>query len=173
MENYIECAVTRKNNLKDNAICFTLSLLPMFIGTYFVILLYAAQSNLFVLAILFCALLYFFAYKIFCSFSVDWEYTLVGNELRFSKIINKNKRRELMTVAFSKIEIMARVDDTNNNHQYNSTQLSKNIYTSQTGGKEYFFIGTTEKGQKVCVVFEPDDRMLDSLAILLKGKFFI
>jgi hypothetical protein len=173
MENYIEIAVSRKNNFKDTVICFAASVLPMLVGTYLVIMLYAAAaSGLLMLGIVACAVLYYVAYKVFCSFNVEWEYTLVGNELRFSKIINKTKRRELMAVNLSKIEIMAKPEDNEHNHPYKTAQAQKTVLTSQTGAVTYYFVATTEKGKKVCVVFEPDARMIDNFNTTLRGRFF-
>ena len=42
-----------------------------------------------VLGVLFSLILFYISYKIFLKFNIEWEYTLVGNEIRFSKIINK------------------------------------------------------------------------------------
>ncbi|MBQ8605239.1 MAG: hypothetical protein IJ408_00740 [Clostridia bacterium] len=172
MDNYIEVAVSRKNNIKDTAVCFVSSVLPLLIGTYVVILCYVSSSPLFMLSLVFCALMYFLAYKLFCMFNVDWEYTLVGNELRFSKIINKNKRRELLVINFQKIDVIARTDDTEHNYQFKNNQSAKLTLTSQTSEQTYFLCGTTEKGKKVCIEFEPDSRMLDNFATTMRGKFF-
>ena len=173
MENFIEIAVARKNNFKDTLTCFAGTILPMFIGTYIVIMLYASStSGLLILGVVLCALLYFLAYRVFCSFNVEWEYTLVGNELRFSKIINKNKRRELMTVSLSKIDIVARPEDNSNNYKYRTNKALKHNFSSQTDSQTYFIVGVNEKGKHVCIVFEPDSRMIDNFKTTLRGKFF-
>lgn len=173
MDNYIELAVFRKNNFKDTLLCFVASILPLVVGTFLVFVLFASgASGLLALGIIACAILYYIAYKIFCSFTVEWEYTLVGNELRFSKIINKNKRRDLFTVSLEKIEVMAKKDDAEHNRQLKTSHLPLQSYISQTDVVTYFFIGTTDKGRKVCVEFEPDYRMIDNFKTTLRGKFY-
>lgn len=173
MDNYIEVAVFRKNNLKDTLFCFLASILPLVVGTFLVFILFAAGAKtLLALGILACAVLYYIAYRIFCNFTVEWEYTLVSNELRFSKIINKNKRRDIMTLNFSKIDTLARTDDDANNYLYRSFQGTKQNFTSQTNATTYFLVGTNEKGKRVCIVFEPDERMIDNFKTTLRGKFY-
>ena len=173
MNSYIEVAVRRKNNAKDILFCFLLTMVPLVIGT-FIFNLFLKSGDMFRLAIatIICALLYYFAYKVFCNFYVEWEYTLVENEIRFSKIINKNKRKELMTINLSKAEIIARTDDTENNHRFKNSDITKLNFSSQTNNTTYFIITSNDKGNKVCIEFEPDSRMLENFATTLRGKFF-
>ena len=175
MEKYIEVAVPRKNSLKDHAVCFVSCMLPILLGTYLVMMIYSATNRNFMfvgLSCFVCAILYYVAYKIFCRFTVDWEYTLVDDEIRFAKIINKSKRRELVTVPLSKIQVVARVDDTLHIHELNKTFEKKLSYISQTN-KNYFFISGYDKdGKSVCIFFEPDDRMCENFRVTLRGKFF-
>lgn len=173
MENYIETAVSRKNNIKDTLTSFILCVPPMLLGTYIVILMYATGNSVFlVLGLLVAALLYYAAYKIFLKFNIEWEYTLVGNEIRFSKIINKTKRRDLITVNLSKTEIVAKVNDTSNNHSLRSFGGRKFSFISQTTNEYYYMLTFTDKGERVAVMFEPSDRMKENFRTTLRGKFF-
>lgn len=173
MDNYIEIAVPRKNSVKDTALCFAFTFVPLIVGTYlFITLLGTGDMGRIAIGAIICGLLYYFAFKVFGNFSVEWEYTLVGNEIRFSKIMNKDKRRDLMTISLSKTDIIARTDDNSNNHQFRTTDAQKCNYTSQTDVKTYYMIGVNDKGKKVCIVFEPDDRMIDNFKTTLRGKFF-
>ena len=163
MEKYIEIVVPRKNSIKDTVICFLTSVVPLLLGTYIVILFYASASSMFLaLGVVACALLYYLSYKVFNSFNIEWEYTLVDSEIRFSKVINKTKRRDIMTVNLSKTEIIARVNDNEHNHPYKTFQGSKIVMTSQKTDDYYYMISYTDKGKRICVAFEPDDRMKDN-----------
>ncbi len=175
MEKFIEMAVPRKNNLKDHALCFISCMLPILFGTYLVMMIYSATSRNFMLvglSCLVCAILYYVAYKIFCRFTVDWEYTLVDDEIRFAKIINKSKRRELVTVSLSKIETIARVNDKEHINALNKTFAKKYSLISQTNNDYYFIAGYDKEGKSVCVFFEPDERMRENFKTTLRGKFF-
>lgn len=173
MENYIETAVSRKNNIKDLMSSFVLCVPLMLLGTYIMILMYATGNSVFlVLGMLAALLLYYAAYKIFLKFNIEWEYTLVGNEIRFSKIINKTKRRDLFTVNLSKTEVVAKVTDNSNNHPFKTFSGKKYNLISQTINDYYFMITYTDKGERVAVTFEPSDRMKENFRTTLRGKFF-
>ena len=173
MEKYIEVVVSRKNKLKDTALCFLASVLPLLVGSYVVILFYASGSSMFLaLGVVACALLFYLSYKIFNSFNIEWEYTLVDSELRFAKVINKTKRRDIMAVNLAKTEILARVNDNEHDHPYKTFQGAKTHMISQTNDNYYYIISFTDKGKRVCVTFEPDERMIDNFKTTLRGKFF-
>lgn len=173
MEKYIEIVVSRKNKLKDTVLCFSASVIPLFVGTYIVILFYASASSMFLaLSVVACALLYYLSYRIFNSFNIEWEYTLVDSELRFAKIINKTKRRDVMTVNLAKTEVLARVNDNEHNHPYKTFQGVKTQMLSQTNDDYYYLISFTDKNKRVCVAFEPDARMKENFNTTLRGKFF-
>lgn len=175
MEKFIEMAVPRKNNLKDHAVCFISCMLPILFGTYLVMMIYSATNRNFMLvglSCLVCAVLYYVAYKIFSCFTVDWEYTLVDDEIRFAKIINKSKRRELVTVSLSKTEMVAKVSDKEHINALNKTFSKKFSVISQTNNDYYFIAGYDKEGKSVCVFFEPDERMRENFKTTLRGKFF-
>ncbi len=175
MEKYIEIAVARKNNLKDHALCFVSCMIPILFGTYLVTMIYSATNRNFMLvglSCLVCAVLYYVAYKIFCRFYVEWEYTLVDDEIRFAKIINKSKRRELVTMPLSKAEIVARVNDKAHASALNKPYSKKLSLISQTANDYYFIAGYDKTGKNVCIFFEPDERMCENFKTTLRGKFF-
>ncbi len=173
MDNYIEVVVPKKPNFKDRIISFGATVLPMLIGSYLVIMLYFAKvSALLPLAIIACAVLYYLAYKIYCRFNVEWEYILVGDELRFSKIINKSKRRDILTINLSKIETVAKANDTSFSHPLKNV-TRKFFFISQTNNDYLFLIGFDKKGNKVAVFFEPDEKMLENFKTTLRGKLFV
>lgn len=174
MEKYIEIVVPRKNSIKDTVLCFAASVVPMLLGTYIVILFYASASSLFLaLGVVACAFLYYLSYKVFNNFNIEWEYTLVDSEIRFSKVINKTKRRDIITVNLSKTEIIARVNDGDHNHPYKTFQGAKYSMISQKTDDFYYIISFTDKGKRVCVTFEPDERMKENFNTTLRSKFFI
>ena len=175
MEKYIEIAVARKNNLKDHLLCFVSCMIPILLGTYLVTMIYSATNRNFMfvgLSCVVCAGLYYVAYKVFCRFYVDWEYTLVDDEIRFAKIINKSKRRDLVTVSLSKTDIVARVNDKTHANVLNKTYSKKLSLISQTTNDYYYIAGYDKNGNSVCVFFEPDERMRENFKTTLRGKFF-
>ncbi len=174
LETFIEIVVGRKNSFKDYALCFLLCIVPMLLGTYFVFVAYALNnSTLLILAALACALLYYLAYNIFNRFNVDWEYSLVSDEIRFSKIINKSKRRDIITVSLSKIDKVARINDSEHISSMRAHYDAKYSFVSQSTHDYYFITATDKKGRRVIIFFEPDERMCENFKTTLRGKFFI
>lgn len=174
LEKYIEVAVPRKNSVKDYALCFVCCMLPILLGTYLVMMIYSATRDFMLvgLSCVLCAGLYFLAYKIFCNFAVDWEYTLVDDEIRFAKIINRAKRRDITTVQLSKVEAVAKITDNEHIGALRASIEKKYSFISQTTDDYYFLVGIDKNGKRVCIFFEPDERMCENFKTTLRGKFF-
>lgn len=170
MENYIETVVKKKNTLIDYVKGYGLPFLPFFVGVYvFVLMMNIKGFSAFApLAMIACVVIAYFVYKSFGGLNVEWEYILVGTELRFSKIIDKSKRRDLFAVDLSKVESIGSIDNLNNN-----SVSKKYNFTSNTGGNVYYMITTLPKSGKVCILFEPDDRLLENFKTTLRGKFSV
>lgn len=174
MENYIETVVAKKNKFTDLILGCFLSFLPIFVGAYLFILLSSIESlaGFAPLALIACLVICYFVYKNFGKFNIEWEYILVGSELRFSKIIDKSKRRDIVSVDMSKTEIIARINDNEHNSSLRSVQHKYDFTSNKTN--DYFFMITSDlKGKRVCVLFEPDDRLLENFKTTVRGKLFI
>lgn len=172
MQKYIETAVNKKNSINDWLKIFVCTFLPLLVGTYLVMLCSQAFPSFLPLSIVLCAVLCFVAYKIYCSFDIEWEYTLVDNEIRFSKIINKSRRRDIVTVSISKADVIANINDSEHNNLIRSVNKKYN-FTSQTHNNYYFIISQSDKKERVCVFFEPSDEMLENFRVTSRGKVFI
>ena len=173
MEQFIEMSVGRKNSFKDHFKCFVFCILPILFGSYLMVLAYSLKNTgLLMVAIVISALLYFLSYKIFNSFSVEYEYSVVDDEIRFAKIINKSKRRELVTINRDKIKIIARVNDSMHKSALSNGIDKRYSLVSQTNDDYYFMVATVEQGKTVCVFFEPNDKMCENFRVKLPHKFF-
>lgn len=173
MEKFIETVVPKRNNIKDYFMCFISCLLPMLIGTWLVILVLNVGADFPVvgLACVVCAVLYYVSYKIFVLFYVEWEYVLVDDEVRFSKITNKSKRRDVVTVLLSKVEVVSKITNTSQINRIKNVE-KKYSFISQCTNDYYFMVATDNSGKRVCIFFEPNDKMKDNFKKSLYGKFF-
>ena len=110
MEKYVEMSLERKQTFANRVVSLIVSVLPVLVCSYiFVLVVSLRYTSFLALAIIICALSLFASYRIFTSFNIDWEYILVDDEIRFSKIINKTRRKEIITVSLQKTEAVARV----------------------------------------------------------------
>lgn len=171
MEQYIETAVARKNSFSDIIKCFLCCMLPLVVGTYLVMLVLALKnSSLLAISVIACALLYYLSYKLFLLFNIEWEYTLVQDEIRFSKVINKSKRKELFTVSLSKVSAVVSADSPEYNMVLRRVNGKKINFTSQTKAPHYLLQATDKKGNQLLIMFEPSEKMLENFKTTLRGK---
>lgn len=158
MENFIEYSLPYKMTALDQVKRVVYTLAPMFLGIFLIMYLGA-------IGILLCAGLCYLAYRLFLSFNYELEYTLLENEIAFSKIINKERRRELMkadiakTVSYGPMENMPR-----------GQQKIRSFLSNQGEEPAYYWITLDGKGEKVCVLFQPTQAVLDVFATRARGK---
>ncbi len=173
MDKYIEISIAKKLTPKDRILSFVLPLLPILVSSYILVVVMSLRLTLLLAsAVIICAVSLYVSYRIYMSFNIDWEYILVDDEIRFTKIINKTKRKEMITVNLQKTEAVARVDDREHNQYLNNPSYKKYIFSSNTGRQCWFIAAATSNGQRTCIVFEPDDRMLDTIRLTVKSKFY-
>ena len=173
MEKHIEMSLAKKMTFTDRLLSLAASLLPMLISCYILVLVVSLKFSSFIsLAVIICAVSLFASYKIFCSFNIDWEYIFIDDEIRFSKIINKNRRKELVTVNLSKAETVARINDSAHNRPLSDSGYKRYNFKSNTTDDCWFVAGLSSKGERICVVFEPDERMLEALKLTVRSRFF-
>ena len=99
------------------------------------------------------------------SFNFEWEYTLLENEIAFSKIINKERRRELMKADISKTESYGPLE---NMPAANGVKVCS--YLSNQGEEpNYYWITQNKKGEKVCILFQPNEAVLNVFAVRARG----
>ena len=168
MENFVEIVIEKKMNAMDRIKWFVATFIPLMIGTF---LVFAVGGPFKILAVLVCAGLYYLGYKIFNSFYIEWEYTLVSNEIYFAKIVNKIRRKDILTLDIPKTEVMAKISDAQHKSQ-RECGAKHYSFISQTNNDYYFVVGYDKDGNKVCVDFEPDDRIIEVFKTLALSKVF-
>lgn len=95
--------------------------------------------------------------KIKDKFYVDYDYTFVSGSIRFSKVINNVKRKNIINFESKEIEKMGFIDSNEYARYNNSPNIIKHILTSNTipyENKEFCFIFVTNKGEKYLLTIE-------------------
>lgn len=171
MEKFIEISRHKKPTATELCMQYLLPLLIMIAGAYVLVLFINMRlTTLVPLALVLLAVCTFLAYKLFCSFNIDVEYVLVEDEIRFTRIINKSRRREVVTADLRNTDCFARVDDSANNRSLKNGAYRRFDFTSGQGEK-WFFSGLSSKKHKVTVIFEPDERMLETVRLVAHDNF--
>lgn len=95
----------------------------------------------------------------------------MSNEISFAKIVNKSRRKDILTLDIPKTEVMAKISDTQHKSQ-RECGAKHYSFISQTNNDYYFVVGYDKDGNKVCVDFEPDDRIIEVFKTLARSKVF-
>ncbi len=157
MENFIEYCLPYKMTAADHLKRMVYSVAPMVLGVFLIMYLGA-------IGIFLCAGLCYLAYRLFLSFNYELEYSLLENEITFTRIINKERRREMLkadiskTVSYGPIEGMPK------------GQKVRSFLSNQGEEPCYYWITLDQKGEKVCILFQPTPAVLDVFATRARGK---
>ncbi len=158
MENFVEYSLPYKLTAKDQLMRIVLTLAPMVAGVL-------AIMYIWLIGILLCAGCCFLSYRIFLSYFYELEYTLLENEIRFSKIINKERRKELLVGDISKTVSYGPIA-----HLPQGSRNVRSFLSHQGELPEYYWITRDAKGAEVCILFQPDDAVLEVFKVRARGK---
>lgn len=153
--------VDRKKSFLERCVCNGLFVL----GAVF---LYATLFYSFVLISL--SVLAFILGFIFTRRSTEYEYSYFDGDVRFAKIINKSKRKNLRGYVMDNVLIIAPEGDRSVYNYENDAQAKKrNLTTGKKDAKVYVMVAKSENGIEI-IRFEPDEQYLDAVCIKYPQK---
>ncbi len=158
MENFVEYSLPYRLTLLDWAKRLAATAALLFVGGFAV--LYLGAIGLAV-----CAVLCYVAYRVFISFNYEWEYSLVEDEVHFTKIINKERRREVLKADLGKTVCYGPVE-----HLPAQTGSRRSFVSNGGELPVYYWVTEKKNGEKVCILFQPDERILGVFAVRARGK---
>lgn len=107
---------------------------------------------------------------LFKRMNVEFEYLYVNGELDIDKIMSKEKRKRIFSTDINSIEIVAPVGSP----EVRSYQNVKIVdYSSQEAEHRRYEMIVLQKGQKLKVIIEPNDAILEGMRMLAPRKVFI
>lgn len=164
MDVFIEKLVKKNNDGKALAINF-LIVIATFILSIIAFVFLASFSLLFV------AGLCYGAWYLLKMQQIEYEYSLTNGELDVDIIRGMSKRKHLFTVNCKDFEILAPFNETHK-REFETPSITKKIYvcSSLKEADLYFAIFVNKEHQKVLLVFEPDERMLQSFKTYIGRK---
>ncbi len=158
MEHFVEYSLPYKLTLQDQLKRAALTVAPMAVGAVLILLLNW-------LGILLCAGLCYLSYRLFISFFFELEYSLLENELSFSKIINKERRRELMKADIAATERYGPLA-----HLPQNPGKIRSFLSHQGEEPPYYWMTKNHKGERVCVLFQPNEALREVFSVRARGK---
>ncbi len=170
MESYIEQVVVQRMNFESQAKRFILTILPLMLAILLIMTNVPPLYKVFVFAAV--VGLVYLSYNMFMGFYIEWEYIFVTNEVSFAKISNKSKRKEMLTCQVNDTLVLAKSSDREHLGDL-AKDAKKHVFLSNTGADYYVWVLKDKNGKKICVHFEPNEVMLNSIQTLARSKVFI
>lgn len=99
---------------------------------------------------------------IFRYYNAEYEYTLVEKELTIERIVAKSYRRKCGEYNLSRMEIMAPIESDKLPRKENSNFKTYN-YSSNTDKSKSYVIIAPCNNEMVRLIFEPDERMKQTI----------
>ncbi|MBQ6946854.1 MAG: hypothetical protein IJN42_02305 [Clostridia bacterium] len=169
MEGYIEQVVQQRMNFETQVKRFFLTVLPILAA---ILLITSNVPPIFRVFVFLAVIgLAYLSYKMFMNFYIEWEYTFVTNEVSFARIHNKSKRKDLLTCQVKDTIVLAKSTD----EEHLSTvpkNAKKYSFLSNTGTDYYVWALQGKNGKNICIYFEPNEKMLNSIYTLARSKVF-
>lgn len=145
----------------------------MFFGAYmalfivcavcsFALLFFGFGSILSMLLAIVCAALSAFFYTMAQNARVEYDYTFTNGTLDIAKILNEKKRKKVASIDVTAIlEMKPITSDAFQAHFENRKIRKVNLFLNR--GEHLYYMLFIKDEEKVIVVFEPDQRMLECM----------
>ena len=102
--------------------------------------------------------------------SIEHEYSYFDGDFRFAKIINKQKRKELIGYDIENVIIIAPKGDRSIYQYENNPQVkTRDLSSGRKNAKLYVLVAKTEENYQM-TIFEPDEKYLDAVCIKYRQK---
>lgn len=133
----------------------------------FFILLEIAFFNFNILFLAIILLSLYIGLKIISSRFVEFEYTVVNDNITIDKIINKRNRKEVISFSLSEIEELNKYSKNVNMDNYDE------IYKAYTTDSIWYATFKKNGGKKIIVLFSPNKKTIESIKPFLKRRILI
>lgn len=100
-------------------------------------------------------------YFLLPSFNVDWEYIFCDGQIDFDRISGGEKRKTMLKIDMDDIDIMAPAKSHELDSYNNQQGITVKDFTSKLPDTRVYCIYMNKNGQKLKIMFEPSDTMID------------
>ena len=163
MEGIIEYLVKKEKTSSD-----TFKVLGLYVGAF--ILTVLSFTFLKGFAIIGAAAAVYFAYYLSANFDLEFEYCMLGNDLRIDKIMSRKKRKQLIEI--NGIDVIA-IAAAGNKDVLDMYMATKTLFAAEKENDEenYVIVAKTSEGT-VKVVIKPDERIIERYKTVMRSKVF-
>ncbi len=108
----------------------------------------------------------YLSYYVISGFNIEYEYIATNIDIDIDKIINRRKRKRVISLRLSEIDILAPIE--NDSKDSGKTKVI-NAAKSKNDPDAYYII-TTKNGGKTKIIFNPTEKMIDNAKRLYPEK---
>lgn len=159
MDSFDEQIVKKQLSTKDYgifAVTFLAGLAILYLSVMISLLIFP------LVLIILCAVIYF----IVTSRNLEFEYSVTNGSITIDKIINKQRRKSVLTVEAQDIESMGKYIPSE--HKKNSYKMIYASMKENDGG--WYFTAHNQKLGNILVVFDPNEKILKDIKPFLRGQ---
>ena len=109
------------------------------------------------------------AYYIISSRNIEFEYSITNGDITIDKIINKSRRKRIISMDAHDIESMGKNKPANIKNNY----IRFNVSQSQNNESNWYFSGHNSQKGNVFVLFTPNDKVLSAIKPFLSRQVAI
>ncbi len=169
MDVFLEYIVSRKKGTKE---------ILKIVGIVFAMLVLLMASGLLVftpfgsIALLVAAGIVYGAYYLITAQNVEFEYIVTNGEIDVDRIVNRRKRKRLITVHSRTFDIVAPVGSAEHRGEENATYTQVIDASSGVDNGKAYFAAFSKDGQRFKLIFEPTEKMLDAFTTFVPRNVF-
>ena len=112
------------------------------------------------------------AYLVITSFNIEYEYCVTNSEMDVDKIINRRKRKRIVTLKFTGIEIMAPVNDSRFRDEENGEFADVIMAAISPDHPDAYFIIFEKDGKRTKLIFNPSEKIVETAAVFAPRKVY-
>ena len=109
------------------------------------------------------------AYYIISSRNIEFEYSITNGDITIDKIINKSRRKRIISIDAHDIEFIGKDKPKNIKNNY----IRLNVSQSQNNESNWYFSGHNSQKGNVFVLFTPNDKVLSAIKPFLSRQVAI
>ena len=114
----------------------------------------------------------YFTYIVITSFNIEYEYIATNTELDIDKIINRRKRKRILSLRLSEIELMAPVGYSELLSQENGNFAKVHMAAIEQNHPDAYYIIYEKNGEKNKLIFNPTDKIIEYAKRMATSKVY-
>ena len=111
----------------------------------------------------------YLSYYVISGFNIEYEYIATNTDLDIDKIVNRRKRKRIISLRLSEIDILAPIE----NDRENSDKTKVINAARSKNDPDAYYIIINQNGQKTKVVFNPNEKMIENAKRFYPEKVII